>query len=79
MVKLEVKIFVVSKCENGFIHYFLVVDKKNFEFEFHHLFNDLESSKFRIYHVPNFIFLMNCVSWQLLVWDCGVEKKDVRP
>jgi hypothetical protein len=65
---------MVSKCQNGFIHCFLVVDKKKFEFEFHHLLNDLESSKFPIYHV-----LMDCVSWQLLIWDCGVDKKDIRP
>ncbi len=45
---------MVSKCQNGFIHYFFVVDKNKFEFEFHQLLNDFENSKFHIYHVPNF-------------------------
>jgi len=54
LVKLEILKVYGFKMSKWFYSLFSCCKQKKIQFEFHHLLNDLESSKFHIYHVPNF-------------------------
>jgi hypothetical protein len=70
------KTFVVSTCQNGFIHYFLVVEKDNWIWILIIYLMILKVPNFIYIIFQIFIFLMDCDSCQLL--DCGDDKKDDR-